>query len=70
MREAAFAEFHQVCHVVSQALWFCCLSLFRILRGHLFEKCKGAGTCGFNNLKLHVRQEANDYLSVETYNSV
>ena len=53
MREAAFAEFHQVCHVVSQAFWFCFLPLFRILRGHaVLKNARGAGTCSFNNLKL------------------
>ena len=28
---------------------------------------KGAGTCGFNN--INVKQETNDYLSVEAFNS-
>ena len=31
MREAAFAEFHQVCHVVSQAFGS---ASWRFLRGH------------------------------------
>ena len=53
MHEAAFAEFHQVCHEVSQAL----LVLLRVA----FSNCSGAcclknarraGKCGFNNLKL------------------
>ena len=47
MREAAFAEFHQVCHVVSQALWFCFLPLFEFFGGMLFEKCKGDGHVWF-----------------------
>ena len=46
MREEAFAEFHQVCYVVSQAFWFCFLPLFG---GMLFENAKGA--CRYN-LKL------------------
>ena len=50
MREAAFAELHQVCHVVSQAFLVSFLPLFRILRGHAVARV--AGTCGFNNLKL------------------
>ena len=44
MREAAFAEFHQVCHEVSQALL---VLLFEFFRGILFEKCKGGGHVWF-----------------------
>ena len=69
MHVHVFAEFHQVCHEVSQA--FLVLLLYRFFEffgGMLYENARGAGTCGFNNLKLTL-QEANDYLSVEPYNS-
>ena len=68
MREAAFTEFHQVCRVVSQAFGSASCRLFRFFGGMLFENAKGAGTCSFK-VDIIVRQEANDYLSVEAYNS-
>ena len=52
MREAAFADLHQACHVASQAFWFASCRFFEFFGGMLFENARGAGTCGFNNLKL------------------
>ena len=56
MREAAFAEFHQVCHVVSLAFWFCFLPLFRILRGYCCLIMQGGGgTCSIDIIVLKAK---------------
>ena len=47
MGEAAFAEFHQVCHEVSQAFLVFSCRFFEFFRGMLFEKCKGGGLVWF-----------------------
>ena len=71
MREAAFAEFHQVCHEISQAFLVLLLAAFSKSSGACCLKMQGGRYVWFQLFKvdINIRQESNDYLPVEPYNS-
>ena len=53
MREEAFAEFHQVLPCDFTGFWVLLLAAFSNSSGACcLKNARGAGTCGFNNLKL------------------